>query len=154
MRQRGRPSTASMMAVMPGDRPAPPDELQPDEAIEWRKIVDRLPPEWFPVETHPLLIQLCRHICTARHVAAQLRKLEADPALLVPKVFETYRKFVRMQDQSSGLICLLSVKLRLSKSSQITSAVAHTGATKTVGRPKPWIMGNKLDDDDDDHASH
>jgi hypothetical protein len=135
-----------MMAVMPGDRPQPPGELQPDEAEEWRKIVERLPQDWFRRETHPVLIQLCRHICIARRVAGRLADVEA--ATERPKGwFETYRDLVRMQGQTAMVIANLSVKLRLTKSSQTDSRVAAMGATRTLGRPKPWIMADAIDDD-------
>lgn len=148
MRQRGRPSAASLMAVMPGDRPQPPDELQPDEAEEWRKIVERLPQDWFPAETHPVLIQLCRHICIARRVAGRLADVEA--ATERPKGwFETYRDLVRMQGQTAMVIANLSVKLRLAKSSQTDSRVAAAGVQRTAGRPKPWIMSDEIDEIDE-----
>lgn len=143
-----------MMAVMPGDRPKPPSDLQPDEAAEWVKIVDRLPPDWFSQEIHPVLIQFCRQICTARRVAARLAEVEAsfvvdDRGISVrPKGwFDMYREMVRLQNQTAMVVANLSVKLRLAKSSQTDSKVAHTAATRTAGRPKPWIMSDEIDDE-------
>lgn len=147
MRQRGRPSTASMMAVMPGDRPAPPDELQPDEAAEWNRIVDRMPPDWFTAETHPVLIQFCRQICMARRVAAQLADCEATFVVdekgisIRPKGwFDDYRELVRLNNQTAMVVGNLATKMRLTPQSRYDSKIAAGGATKTVGRPKPWMM--------------
>ena len=138
------------MAVMPGDRPKAPDELQPDEAAEWNRIVDRLPTDWFPAETHPILIQLCRQICTARRIAANLAAVENEPrdenGWRLKGWGERYREQVRLQNQTSMVIANLSVKLRLTKSSQTDSKTANTGATRTAGRPKPWIMADEIDD--------
>jgi hypothetical protein len=41
-------------------------DLTEDQAAEWRAVVDRLPNDWFPRETHGMLAQFCRHVCTAR----------------------------------------------------------------------------------------
>lgn len=151
MKQRGRPSTASMMAVMPGDRPSPPDELQPDEAIEWNKIVHRMPPDWFPAETHPLLIQLCRQICNARRIADELNRVKTGPLHEISH-FDRFREWQKMLTQTAASIALLSVKLRLSKSSQTAGTEAHAGATRTVGRPRPWML-TELDRDESHNAN-
>ena len=70
MGTRGRKSAAEL-GVIPGipQRPEPPDELTPQQAEEWREIVDRMPVDWFRREIHPLLCAYCRHICNARHIA-------------------------------------------------------------------------------------
>lgn len=74
MRQRGRKSAAALAVVAPAitERPEPPKELTAEEAEEWRAVVDRMPPDWFPRETHGLLVQYCRHRIMARRIAALL----------------------------------------------------------------------------------
>ena len=49
MAQRGRKSAVALatVAVIPGQRPAPPAELTEEQAEEWRAIVATKPPEWF-----------------------------------------------------------------------------------------------------------
>ena len=154
MRQRGRPSVESHTAALfPGARPKPPDELQPDEAFEWNRIVDRMPPDWFTAETHPVLIQYCRHICTARRVAAQLAQVEATFVLdekgisIRPKGwFDEYREMVRLNNQTAMVVGNLATKMRLTPQSRYDSKIASDGATKTTGQPVPWVLGNDGDE--------
>ena len=71
MAQRGRPPSGVSLTVI-GEhgfehiaRAPAPDELTAEEREEWRAIVNRLPADFFPRETWPLLAQLCRHVCHA-----------------------------------------------------------------------------------------
>src|SRR5262245_52346836 len=52
-----RRSAASLAAVpaVPVPREPPPKHLPPEEAAEWRKVVDSLPPHWFPGASYVLL---------------------------------------------------------------------------------------------------
>jgi hypothetical protein len=61
------------VADLRGDaRPEPPGDLTEAQAAEWRADVDRLPADWFPRETHGLLAQYWRHVCTAQRFAQML----------------------------------------------------------------------------------
>jgi hypothetical protein len=64
-------------------RPEPPEDLTEEQAAEWSAVVDRLPADWFPRETHGLLCQYVRHVCTARRIARLLADMEADPDMNV-----------------------------------------------------------------------
>ena len=82
MGMRGPKSSAALkipsVAELRGDaRPEPPEELTEEQAAEWRAVVDRLPADWFPRETHGLLAQYCRHVVSARRVARLLEELDA-----------------------------------------------------------------------------
>lgn len=64
------------VADLRGDaRPEPPEDLTPEQAEEWRAVVARLSADWFPRETHGLLAQYCRHVCTARRIARLLAEM-------------------------------------------------------------------------------
>ena len=60
---RGRKSAEEIAIEQIADvvRPEPPKNLDDDEAKVWREVVDRMPPNWFPRETHGLLAQYCKH---------------------------------------------------------------------------------------------
>ena len=67
MAQRGKKSAASLEVVNHSGvtelpRPQPLEELTDEQALEWRLIVNRLPADWFPAETHGILAQYCRHV--------------------------------------------------------------------------------------------
>src|SRR4249920_1996014 len=88
-RGRSSPGDAQPASVMepwvPGAQPpAPLEELGPDEAREWRNFTQRMPPDWFPAETWPLLAQLCRHICQARWFGQCLQEVRAGCLGTIP----------------------------------------------------------------------
>jgi hypothetical protein len=56
---------SSVLAI---PRAEPPEELSADEAIEWRAYTNRMPADYFGREHYPLLVQLCRHIVSCRHL--------------------------------------------------------------------------------------
>jgi hypothetical protein len=49
--------STNVVAIVPNVRPEPPDELTPEQAKEWRKIVNRMPVDMVGAEIHPLLTQ-------------------------------------------------------------------------------------------------
>jgi hypothetical protein len=57
-------------------RPEPPEDLTEEQAAEWSAVVDRLPADWFPRETHGLLARYCRH--GSRRTLGRLEKPLAD----------------------------------------------------------------------------
>ncbi|MDX1528902.1 MAG: hypothetical protein R3337_09770 [Gammaproteobacteria bacterium] len=90
MAQRGRASAAAQAVVPPEDdsnvvglprRPRPPKCLNEEQAAEWTDVVKRLPADWFPRETHQLLIEYCRHVVVANRISREIEKLmEKHPA--------------------------------------------------------------------------
>src|SRR5215831_3403242 len=85
---------ATQPAVLPGNRPPPPDELTTLEAAEWHAIVERMPPDWFPVETWPVLKELCRNIILSNRVARELARF--GDGSLGGKRFAKFRQLTRM----------------------------------------------------------
>jgi len=71
----GRPSAASQMPTIPGERIAPPEDLGEFEKAEWLAIVAGLPPGWIQVEHVPIMRQLCRHTKVAHHYSVVLARL-------------------------------------------------------------------------------
>ena len=134
MAQRGRRSSASLtlptVNVEVVRRPDAPYDLTDEQTDEWRAIVSRMPADWFPRETHPVLAQLCRHIVNARRVS-QLIDAELKAEQLNLKMFDDLS---RMQARESGAIASLSTKLRLTQQ----AAVRAESARKPTLVPKPW----------------
>lgn len=131
MGRRGRKSSASLSVVSPGHkRPDPPDELTEQEREEWVKIVERMPADWFPLETHPMLVQLCRHIVIARLVAQSITNMQNNGTFDMTD----WDRLLRRQDQESKIICDLSTKMRLTQSSRYDKK--KTSGPK--GTKKPW----------------
>ena len=134
MAQRGRRSSASLtlptVNVEVVRRPDAPYDLTDEQTDEWRAIVSRMPADWFPRETHPVLAQLCRHIVNARRVS-QLIDAELKAEQLNLKMFDDLS---RMQARESGAIASLSTKLRLTQQ----ATVRAESARKPTLVPKPW----------------
>ena len=121
MGARGKQSAASMTVVRTGDvvaipRPKPPVDLTDEQAIEWRAVADRMPADWFPRETHPLLIQYCRHIVSSRHVAGMIDNFLQDEN--EPKSIESYNKLLIMQEREGRALSSLATRMRVSQHAQ------------------------------------
>ena len=81
MGTRGRKSSAELsILTMPTletiMRPDAPYDLTDEQADEWRAVVNRMPADWFPRETHGMLTQYCRHVVAARRVAQLVAQAE------------------------------------------------------------------------------
>lgn len=121
MKQRGRPSSASL-AVVPISgaldrvpRQRAPADLTEEAAEVWVAVVNSEAADWFSPATVPLLAQYCRHVVQARVVAAKIAQAASDPGLTVAD----YDKLLHMQDRETRMIVALATKMRLSQQSTI-----------------------------------
>lgn len=89
-----------------------------------------MPADWFPTETHPLLIQYCRHAVQARKVGELIEKATSDPALEIGD----YDRLLQMQRRESLAIAILATKLRIAQQ----STTNHRGNAKQIQPRKPW----------------
>jgi len=116
MGTRGRISAAGLAIIGPHGvetirRPSPPESLSDEQAEEWRRVVNRMPADWFPAETHALLEQRCRHVIRARHLAQAIDVAQsADPFDV-----KAYRDLLRSEAEQSHTIAILDTKMRLSQ---------------------------------------
>jgi len=113
---RGRQSAASLTIIGAANvevipRPSPPDDLTEDQAHEWRAIVNRLPAEWFPRETHGMLAQYCRHVVAARRVADLIATAEGDADTDI----ENYDRLLKMQEREGRAMSSLATRMRISQ---------------------------------------
>lgn len=135
MTKRGRKSLASQ-AIRPvtpveiAARPAPPDELSDEEAMEWQAIAERLPADWFTRETQGLLVQYCRHIVTARRIRQLIEKLEREEDFSM----KDWAEALKMQTRESQVIASLATKMRISQQSTYDKSRKKGSG----GSAKPW----------------
>lgn len=110
-------------------RPKPPAELTPEQADEWRAVVNRLPADWFPRETLGMLAQYCRHIVSARRVAQLIQQHEA----LEEFDIDEYDKLLKMQEREGRALSSLATRMR------ITQQTTYDKSKKKgkVGK-RPW----------------
>lgn len=133
--KRGRKSAAALEMVRPAaieliERPRCPHDLNDEEAEVWASVVDRMPADWFPAETHPLLIQYCRSVIQARRVAELIEQATSDPDLSV----SAYDRLLKMQARCSASIAMLATKMRVSQQ----ATTNHRGNKKQISPTKPW----------------
>jgi hypothetical protein len=118
------------------ERPNCPHDLNDEESEVWFSVVNRLPADWFPSETHPLLTQYCRAVVQARRVAELMEKATSDldedgnPTLTIG----AYNKLLLMQARQNSTIAMLATKMRISQQ----STTNHRGNKKQVTARKPW----------------
>ena len=130
---------------VPGIQPEPPQELNPDEAKEWRRFWAVSPPDWFPRETWPLLVQLCRHVCTARWLGESLQEVRAgllDPK--DPKQIAHLNTISVMHEREGRAMTALMEKLRLTTQQRIARADAAPRQAEQAPEMAPWMTHSEI----------
>lgn len=135
MKQRGRDSAAAqeIAAIAPVtslQRPDAPYDLTDEQSEEWWAVVNRMPADWFPRETHGMLAQYCRHVVSARRVAQLIEKAEKAKSFDV----DEYNKLLAMQEREGRALSSLATRMRMS---QQGSYDAKRTKGKTVSE-NPW----------------
>jgi hypothetical protein len=94
-------------------RQEPPESyaLTWDEEQEWWAIINRMPAEWFPRETLPMLAQLCRHVTRANHLSKLVNEVMHSPNLDLVQ----YQKLLDMEEAQTRAISSLETRMRLSQ---------------------------------------
>jgi len=125
---------------VPGEMPDPPEELSEDEGKEWRRYWAVSPPGWFPRETWPLLVQLCRHVVNARWLGETMQEVRAG--LLDPTNAEEIKHLeviTRLHDREGRAMAAIMEKLRLTTQQRINRNVAAPMQAEEKPEVRPWI---------------
>ena len=133
---RGRDSAASLITVPvleKQSRPDAPYDLTDEQSTEWWAVVNRMPADWFPRETHAMLAQYCRHVVAARRVAQLVNAAEKAKNLDV----ENYDRLLKMQEREGRAISSLATRMRVSQQ----ATVKFEQARKPVEMEMPWDYG-------------
>jgi len=133
MRQRGRKSAASLEVVASNvsatERPPVPDDLSDEQAAVWQKITNRMPADWFPAETWPLLAMYCRHVVAARRVAQLIEQEEASESVDI----EALDRLYKMQEREGRAMSSLATRMRLTQ-----QATYDKSRKKPAQVRRPW----------------
>lgn len=135
MGTRGRISSAALSVVETGplevvDRLPPPLELTDDQRAEWLAIVNTMPADWFMRGNQALLIQLTRHLVSARRVAQMIEAISAEPEIDRREM----GSLLKMQQAETLAINLLLRSMRLTQQ----SVAVHAQAKHPKKIRKPW----------------
>src|SRR5262249_15425365 len=128
---RGRKEQIIPAAIEAAKRPEPPDHLDTAAADEWRKVVNRMPPDWFPDETHAMLEQRCRHVIWMRKTAEQLDIMTRAKKLDI----QQYNFLLRLAASQSRTLINMDTNMRLTQQTTHDKA-KRKGATKA--KYIPW----------------
>ena len=139
MQQRGKKSLASKLSpvtALPSRLLAPPDDLAPDEAEVWSRVVATKPADWWDAGSVPLLAQYARASVQAEQVAELVRVvlagLRSDPDEL-----GRYKDLRNIQAKLSAELTSLATKMRLTQQSRYNAKNSDT-ASRKVGGARPW----------------
>jgi hypothetical protein len=149
VKTRGRTSAASLALPPPGieavARPDAPYDLTDEQAAEWWALVNRMPADWFPRETHGLLAQYCRHVVAARRIAEMIGSLEtelrkeieggADRLTVTLGAAKALDRLLKMQEREGRALSSLATRMRLTQQTTYDKSKKKPtdGATG-----KPW----------------
>lgn len=139
MKQRGRKSSAALAvrpaAVQTIERPEPPLDLTPEQVDVWNEIVSTMPADWFGSETHPLLVQLCRHTVDARCLAQLIDQERSKRDGFDPGI---YVELLKAQQRESATIKALSTSMRLAQQSRYGARGADGARGRVNTVTPPW----------------
>lgn len=119
----------NVSALLPGNRPEPPEELNEEQAELWTLIVSTKPVEWFSEDVLPLLAAYCKAVYEHRRMSKALGSL--DP------VTKEYRDLAKTIQSQGTMMKTLATSMRLTPQSRYTPMAAAT-AGRRVAKKKPW----------------
>jgi len=132
MGSRGKRSADESLAIRPSEsRPPPLDGLNKAQADEWLAIVNRMPADWFPRETHQLLAQYCRHSVSAQMLSKRIDKME----LAKEMDFDAYEKLLKMREREGRAMSSLATRMRISQQATYDKTKSRQSAKEA---DKPW----------------
>ena len=134
MGARGKKSAASLEVVRSSNvraiqRPKPVEGLTPEQAGEWLNVVNRMPADWFPNETHSMLAHYCRHVVSARRVSELIETiLDGDGQ---QGWLEDYDRLLKMQEREGRAMSALATRMRITQQSLVSKDKGKGGTTLT-----------------------
>jgi hypothetical protein len=129
---------------MPAQRPEPPAHLDAEAQDIWHSIVNRMPADWFPAETHPLLTELCSLTVMSRKLGNELAVLDAQSRDDYLDLIHDRKR--RLKIKVSTTIGSLSRYLRITNVKRLYGAKTRSEAARAASAAiKPWD-GRKSED--------
>ena len=139
--KRGRQSAASLEVMSPvirlGDRPEPPASLNDRAQDEWRRVVNRMPSDWFTDETHSTLQAMCEHVAEGEAIQLMIERVRKT-AMKDDEAFARYKNLCAMKEAQTRAALSCATKLRLTPQSSYTDKAAGTAKRASGGGGKPW----------------
>ena len=114
MGDRGRKPASELaltdnVSVFP-QKPKAPDNLTPEQTIEWDAVVGRMPADWFLRETHGILANYCRHVISASTISSRLEEHERKEGDV-----QEYDRLLKMREREVRSASSLATRLRITQ---------------------------------------
>jgi hypothetical protein len=122
----------SLTDVLP--RPDAPYDLTDEEAQEWWAIVNRMPADYFPRETHGLLSNYCRLTISIRHLTQLIHTIEAA----VPFDLNGYDRLIKLRSNEIRTASTLGNRLMITRLAQLREGKA----VETLPFKTPWQLND------------
>lgn len=139
--KRGRKSAAELSVIAPverlGDRPEPPICLNDRAVDEWRRVVNRMPSDWFTDETLSLLQAFCEHVAEGEALQLMVEKVRRK-AMTDDECFKRYKELCAMKEAQTRAALSCATKMRLTQQSSYTTKASGTAKAGSAGGLKPW----------------
>jgi hypothetical protein len=150
-------------AVMPGERPNPPDRMGSAEVEIWDRVVGAMPGGWFGPECHDLLARYCEIMARAEGVGRKLSELARQKDVIDRNGRSVFNTGVASANYREDLktAAMLATTLRITPKSRLSttkaqslydgSSIANRVARSTAA-VRPWEItaGNRSDDEDEE----
>lgn len=142
-RKPGRPSAGELAVAHAvshlGDRPEPPLALNDRAADEWRRIVNRMPSDWFTDETLAVLQAHCEHVAEGEALQLMIEQVR-QIAMTDDEAFARYKDLLKMKEVQTRAVLSSGTKMRLLQQSTYTDKAGATAKSRSAGGSKPWEM--------------
>ena len=137
MEGRGKKSGAALSVVgklSAVERAEPPAELNNAQADEWISIVNRMPAEWFPRETHAILAQYCKHVISSQTISEMIETLLSLKNVPPLELMDPYDKLLKMQEREGRAMSSLATRMRITQQATYSKDKQKGGNA----HKKPW----------------
>lgn len=105
-------------------------------ADEWRRIVNRMPSDWFTDETLSLLQAHCDHVAEGEAIQLMIEKVRKT-AMRNDESYKRYRDLLRDKEIQTRAALTCATKMRLTQQSSYTDKASGT-AKRNATSFKPW----------------
>lgn len=138
----GRAHAAALAsgALIPGERLAPPADISPEEADEWNRIMEPLPPGFITAEHTTLMRELVRCTVFARRLGEMIARL-MEPMEDSPADDERLCRMQAMLKTHGAQvekIVLLSRSLRITKTAREDRTKVERSTKRATAVKRPW----------------
>lgn len=111
--------------------------LNPRATDEWRRVVNRMPSNWFTDETLSILQAYCEHVAEGEAIQIMIEKVRAV-AMTDDDAYQRYRNLLRDKEVQTRAALSCATKMRLTQQSSWTHQTSEVAKTKAGASKKPW----------------